>query len=77
MLLPVSLFQTAFYGIDAASCWYVSFMLYSKCGMLKYLRNNSLSIVFLLMFLLELIGQFCTGMQEHNKDRAEDGEAAR
>jgi hypothetical protein len=43
--------------------------------MLKYIRNNSLSIVFLLMFLLALIGQFCTGMQEHNKERAEDGKA--
>lgn len=43
--------------------------------MLKYLRNNSLSIVFLLLFLIAITGQFFTGLQEHNKDRAEDGEA--
>jgi hypothetical protein len=43
--------------------------------MLKYIRNNSLSIVFLLMFLIALTGQFLTGMKEHNKERAEDGKA--
>ncbi|QEC43196.1 DUF6766 family protein [Pseudobacter ginsenosidimutans] len=42
--------------------------------MIKFIRNNSLSVVFLLLFLLAIAGQFFTGMSEHNKDRTEDGE---
>lgn len=43
--------------------------------MIKFIRNNSLSVVFLLLFLLAITGQFFTGMQEHNKERSEDGKA--
>jgi flagellar basal body-associated protein FliL len=43
--------------------------------MKKFFRNNSLSIVFLLLFLLVLVAQFFTGMADHNKERQEDGQA--
>ncbi|MDF2191283.1 DUF6766 family protein [Paraflavitalea sp. CAU 1676] len=42
--------------------------------MIKALRNNGLSITFLFLFLLALIGQFFTGLKEHNKELAEDGQ---
>ena len=39
-------------------------------------RNNSLSIVFLTLFLLALIGQVFTGFKEHNKEREEEDQPA-
>ena len=42
--------------------------------MKKIWRNNSLSIVFLLLFLVALTGQFYAGFKEHNKQGQEDGE---
>jgi hypothetical protein len=42
--------------------------------MKKWLRNNGLSIVFLLLFLFALLGQTITGWKEHNKEREEDGQ---
>jgi hypothetical protein len=44
-------------------------------AMIKFIRQNSLSIVFLLIFLLALGGQVLTGFAEHNKERKEDGYA--
>jgi len=41
--------------------------------MRKFFRENGLSVVFLLMFLLALLGQTLTGFNEHNKEREEDG----
>jgi hypothetical protein len=35
----------------------------------KWWQNNSLSIVFVLLFLLALTGQFFSGMREYNKER--------
>lgn len=43
--------------------------------MIKFIRTNSLSVVFLLLFLFAIAGQFLTGMNEHNKERAEDGKS--
>ena len=43
--------------------------------MKKFWRNNSLSIVFFLLFLVALIGQFYTGFKEHNKERQEEGQS--
>jgi len=40
---------------------------------MKTLRNNSLSIVFLLLFLFSLAGQVFTGMKEHNSEMKEEG----
>jgi len=40
--------------------------------MQKWFRNNSLSIVFLSLFIFSLAGQVLTGWKEHNKDREED-----
>jgi hypothetical protein len=39
----------------------------------KFLKNNSLSLVFFLLFLLSLAGQTLTGWHEYNKERQEDG----
>jgi hypothetical protein len=41
--------------------------------MKKWLRNNSLSIVFLLLFFLSLIGQAITGLKQHNEEIIEMG----
>ena len=39
----------------------------------KFWKNNSLSIVFFVLFLFALAGQVYTGFKEHNKEREEDG----
>jgi general stress protein YciG len=40
---------------------------------MKWLRNNSLSLVFLLLFLFSLLGQVLTGHNEHNQEMQEKG----
>jgi hypothetical protein len=42
-------------------------------SMRKFLKHNGLSIVFLLLFLVSLVGQVATGFHEYNKEREEDG----
>jgi hypothetical protein len=39
--------------------------------MKKFLYHNGLSIVFVILFLISIVGQFFTGMKELNKDRQE------
>ena len=39
----------------------------------KFWKNNSLSIVFFVLFLFALVGQVYTGFKEHNKERKDDG----
>lgn len=41
--------------------------------MKTFIRNNSLSICFLLLFLFSLVGQIAFGLEEYNKERVEDG----
>jgi hypothetical protein len=41
--------------------------------MRKFFRNNGLSLVFISLFLVCIIGQFFTGWKEHNSERKEDG----
>lgn len=41
--------------------------------MKKIFRNNSLSIVFLILFILSLVGQIITGFKEHNQEMHEEG----
>jgi hypothetical protein len=41
--------------------------------MRTFIRNNSLSIVFLILFLLSLVGQVVTGLKEHNQEMQEEG----
>lgn len=41
--------------------------------MKKLLRNNSLSLVFLLLFVVSLVGQMITGLKEHNQELSEEG----
>lgn len=41
--------------------------------MKTWLRNNSLSIVFLLLFILSLVGQVITGLKQHNEEILEIG----
>lgn len=41
--------------------------------MKKLLKNNSLSIVFFLMFLLAIVGQAITGLKEHNEEMTDEG----
>ncbi len=40
----------------------------------NFWRNNSLSIVFFLLFLGALLGQFVAGFKEYNKEREEEGQ---
>jgi hypothetical protein len=42
--------------------------------MKNFWRNNSLSIIFFLLFLLALLGQFVAGFKEYNKEREEEGQ---
>ena len=60
-------------------CWLPNEMWYdiwpANNKMKKFWRNNSLSIVFFLLFLLALIGQLYTGFNQHNKERKEDGQS--
>jgi hypothetical protein len=49
---------------------------FGKQPMRKFLRENSLSIVFLSLFLVSLAGQVITGFHESNKEREEDGAAS-
>lgn len=44
--------------------------------MKAFLRNNGLSITFLLLFLASIVGQVAFGLQEHNKEQVEDGGTA-
>jgi len=48
---------------------------YKNIVMKKFIRNNSLSLVFLLLFIASLVGQTLTGYREHNKELLEDGAA--
>jgi Domain of unknown function (DUF6766) len=41
--------------------------------MKRFLRNNGLALVFLLLFIVSLIGQFSSGYLENNKEREERG----
>lgn len=41
--------------------------------MKKVLKNNSLSIVFFLLFLISIFGQAVTGLNEHNEEMREEG----
>jgi hypothetical protein len=42
----------------------------------KFFYNNSLSIVFLSLFLLAIVGQFWAGLLEYNEERTEHGQAS-
>jgi hypothetical protein len=44
-----------------------------KVVMKKFLRNNGLSIVMLLLFFASLAGQIITGQKQHNEDMVEKG----
>jgi hypothetical protein len=44
--------------------------------MRQFIKNNALSIVFVLLFLFSLIGQTLTGWKEHNKELEDDGATA-
>lgn len=41
---------------------------------MKFIRNNSLSIVFLLLFVIAMAGQFFTGFAQYNKERGEENQ---
>lgn len=41
--------------------------------MKNFFRNNGLSIVFLVLFLVSLVGQAVTGLKEHNSETEEKG----
>ena len=47
---------------------------YMRSIMKKFWRNNSLSIVFLGLFILALAGQVYNGFKDHNKERQEEGQ---
>jgi hypothetical protein len=41
--------------------------------MKKILRNNGLSLVFFLLFLIALVGQVFTGLNQHNQEMQDEG----
>jgi len=41
--------------------------------MKQFLKNNSLSLVFLILFIVTLFGQTVTGLHEHNQEMKEQG----
>ena len=41
--------------------------------MKQFIKNNSLSIVFVLLFLISLAGQVVTGFHEYNKTMTQEG----
>ena len=41
--------------------------------MKQILKNNSLSIVFFILFLISIVGQMITGLKEHNSEMQEKG----
>ncbi|MEO6722596.1 MAG: DUF6766 family protein [Ferruginibacter sp.] len=41
--------------------------------MKKFFRNNGLSVVFILLFAVSLVGQVISGMNEYNKTTVEEG----
>jgi hypothetical protein len=41
--------------------------------MKRFFRNNGLSIVFVLLFLISLVGQAVSGLHEYNKNQSEEG----
>lgn len=41
--------------------------------MKQFLKNNGLSLVFFLLFMITLCGQAITGLKEHNEEMIEDG----
>lgn len=43
---------------------------------MKWLKNNSLSITLLVLFLFSIVGQIVTGCQEHNQEMQQEGRAA-
>ena len=43
--------------------------------MKKWLRDNGLSLVFILLFILAMAGQAITGWKVHNEEREEDGKS--
>lgn len=44
--------------------------------MKKFFKNNGLSIVLFLLFIITIIGQAITGLKEHNKELVEEGAQA-
>jgi hypothetical protein len=40
---------------------------------MKWLKHNSLSIVFLVLFFIAIVGQAITGLKEYNKEMQEEG----
>ncbi len=47
---------------------------YKKTGYVKNVfKNNSLSIVFFLLFIFSLVGQVITGLKEHNQQMQDEG----
>src|SRR5688572_7010851 len=41
--------------------------------MKQFFKNNSLSLVFFLLFLISIVGQVITGLKEHNSEMQEEG----
>ena len=46
---------------------------YKPQRMKQFFRNNSLSIVFFLLFIFSIVGQAVTGLKEYNQEMQEDG----
>lgn len=45
-------------------------------NMKKFIKNNSLSLMFILLFLMAIVGQVIFGFKEYNSERLEEGATA-
>jgi hypothetical protein len=41
--------------------------------MKRFLKNNGLSLTFLVLFIISIVGQVITGLEEHNQEMIEEG----
>lgn len=44
--------------------------------MKKFIKNNSLTLVFVFLFIISLLGQVYSGFHEYNKSQLEEGGTA-
>lgn len=54
-------------------CGMVFYIIKQNLNMKNLLKNNGLSIVFFLLFLVAIVGQAITGLKEHNQEITDEG----
>lgn len=60
------------YLVEAAVEWFF-IPVVKYFNMKRFLKNNSLSLIFFILFLIALVGQVITGIKEHNQEIVDEG----